>query len=432
MALRHNSKISDNEPKWSSWIEKNRKYLPSNAFAEGDEDKKSTWSFPHHWVEGGEDTDGDGIWDDGEMYLHKEGLNAAWAAANGARSGKKASPDVIEHLRRHRMALGLEKGEKQSLSCPKTALNLGENMSGKLVFVDGDGEELPGKPFKMTVYSGEVIPNHWYWGNLAIDLDGIEIYRQQLPVLREHNPDRVVGYTTKIKVEEGKLVAYGYVLEDTEEGKEVISLSQKGFPWQASMYIPPEAIERVEGGQFALVNGKKLFGPGTVFRQATLRECSFCVLGADKHTDAQTFADKDNVQLNVEYFKNTVREEGMEIKTVAQLKEQYPELCKQLADEAVAQERQRIIDIQSAAFKGQDDLVLKLIKEGVATHEAIKTLNADFKTKLEEKKDNIIHQYKESNPPSVGLSDGDKKTKNPEQELNEAVENWLNNKTNNK
>lgn len=53
--------------------------------------------YPHHWVKGN------------ELLLHKGGLNAAWAAAQGARSGQKASPEIISHLEAHRKALGLDK-----------------------------------------------------------------------------------------------------------------------------------------------------------------------------------------------------------------------------------------------------------------------------------------------------------------------------------
>ena len=106
MAHNHNSKTADNEPAWSS-VDKTA--LPRNAFADmGDPDKKSTWKFPHHWIKGGTKKDDNGIWIDGEMYLHRGGLNAAWAAANGARSGEKASQAVIDHLQRHRKALGMD------------------------------------------------------------------------------------------------------------------------------------------------------------------------------------------------------------------------------------------------------------------------------------------------------------------------------------
>lgn len=106
MAFRHNNTVDENEP---SWGDVDKTALPRQAFADmGEPDKKSTWKYPHHWVKGGTKKDDNGIWEDGELLLHRGGLNAAWAAANGARSGQKASPEVIAHLRAHRKALGLE------------------------------------------------------------------------------------------------------------------------------------------------------------------------------------------------------------------------------------------------------------------------------------------------------------------------------------
>ena len=85
MAFSHNSKTSDSEPNWGS-VDKTA--LPRNAHADqGEAGKKSTWSYPHHWISGGTQKDDDGIWINGTMYLHEGGLNAAWAAAQGARSG---------------------------------------------------------------------------------------------------------------------------------------------------------------------------------------------------------------------------------------------------------------------------------------------------------------------------------------------------------
>jgi len=92
-AYQHNSKIKEGEPAWGS-VDKTT--LPREAHADmGESDKKSTWKYPHHWIS------------DGVMYLHKGGLNTAWAAANGARSGQKASAEVMDHLQKHRSALGI-------------------------------------------------------------------------------------------------------------------------------------------------------------------------------------------------------------------------------------------------------------------------------------------------------------------------------------
>lgn len=109
MAHRHNSKLAPNEPPWG---EVDKTALPRNAHAEqGEEGKKSTWGYPHHHIVGGTKKDNDGIWTDGEMYLHKGGLNAAWSAAQGARSGQKSSQGVIDHLQAHRRAIGIEDDE---------------------------------------------------------------------------------------------------------------------------------------------------------------------------------------------------------------------------------------------------------------------------------------------------------------------------------
>jgi len=75
-----------------------------------------TRANPHHWVENGGNIDENGVYTTGDMYLHKGGLNAAWAAAQGARSGEKASQEVIDHLQAHRKAIGADtKAEANAL-----------------------------------------------------------------------------------------------------------------------------------------------------------------------------------------------------------------------------------------------------------------------------------------------------------------------------
>lgn len=106
LAFVHNSKVAEDEPSWGG-IDKTA--LPRMAFADqGQADEKSTWSYPHHWVSGGSEKSDAGVYTNGTLYLHREGLNAAWAAAQGAHTGKKASAAVIAHLQKHRDALGLE------------------------------------------------------------------------------------------------------------------------------------------------------------------------------------------------------------------------------------------------------------------------------------------------------------------------------------
>ena len=89
MGFTHNSKTLENEPVWSV-IDKAE--LPRAAFADaGEANQPETWRYAHHFIHGD------------SLYLHKEGLKRAWAAANKA----GASVTVLNHLRRHRNAIGI-------------------------------------------------------------------------------------------------------------------------------------------------------------------------------------------------------------------------------------------------------------------------------------------------------------------------------------
>ncbi len=104
-AFHHNSETSPDEPDWAG-VDKTA--LPALAFADH-AGQQSQWSFPHHWVQNAGGKDKDGNWTTGTLLLHKGGLNAAWAAAQGAHTGKKADAAVIAHLEMHRKAIGLDK-----------------------------------------------------------------------------------------------------------------------------------------------------------------------------------------------------------------------------------------------------------------------------------------------------------------------------------
>jgi len=103
MSLTHNSQTADTEPNWS---EVDKDNLPNSAFADREERR-----YPHHWVQNGADPDQEGRYTSGTMYLHKGGLNAAWSAAQGARSGEEASNAIKSHLQQHRNTLGIDQDD---------------------------------------------------------------------------------------------------------------------------------------------------------------------------------------------------------------------------------------------------------------------------------------------------------------------------------
>lgn len=140
MALNHNSKLADDEPDWS---EVDKTQLPENAFVWQAEDheseNKSTWSYPHHFVrdgEMGEDDEGNEVYTSGDMYLHESGLDAAWAAAQGARSGEEASQTIKDHLQAHREDIGAKSQPIEKVEYMRTSDSPDLEFGGK---EDGPG-----------------------------------------------------------------------------------------------------------------------------------------------------------------------------------------------------------------------------------------------------------------------------------------------------
>ena len=179
------SKTADSEPNWG---DVNKTKLPRQAFADqGDPQNKSTWKYPHHWVRNGGVLNDDGVYTTGDMYLHKGGLNAAWAAAQGARSGQEASSAVKAHLQAHRRALDLNTqnneedvmaGEKKCCEEKVNALIANEDTT----FVETDREWLSamneeqieklGTGEEVKVNNGEATPAIILAGDEPVTLKG--------------------------------------------------------------------------------------------------------------------------------------------------------------------------------------------------------------------------------------------------------------------
>ena len=153
----------------------------------------------------------------------------------------------------------------------------------------------------IIAYSGKDI-NHFWWGKLAIDLQGMELSKKTYPVLDQHDLTRKIGFTGKpIVTDDFKLVHNNVTFVDTPFSEEFQKLSKQGFPYEASITAKPSVIEEVEEGTSVDVNGRKFSGPGSIFRKWEYREVSVCVFGADKNTKAKAFDEGD--EFDVEVFK---------------------------------------------------------------------------------------------------------------------------------
>jgi len=282
---------------------------------------------------------------------------------------------------------GQPKQSRQSTEkIPAAALRFREEDAGVTVLAAKEDE--PDKPrFQMIANSGKVIQNHPYWGNFAVDMKGIKIGNKRKPALRDHDTGKIVGWTENIVADEkAGIVAQGYFSQTTEHGREAQGLADEKFPWQASIYIPPTKIERVEEGEEVEVNGYALKGPGTVFRKSILREVSFCALGADERTSAVAMSDGEAIELDVEVlgYESVSEETEMDELTIEKLREEHADLCEQIENEAVDKlkvddkveealksERERISGILNVAKEfEQFEIAVKAIEDGETVEQA--------------------------------------------------------------
>ncbi len=196
-----------------------------------------------------------------------------------------------------------------------------------------EGEADNGK-FRIVAYSGEVLTGHWYWGNLAFDLKGQKFAKSTTPILSEHLREMRIGFTTKQEISD-KIIVEGTYLGNAAAQQAKSDIAE-GFPMQASVYNQPDVVEHVEAGVSVEVNGRTLTGPGTVFRQATIREVSMCTLGFDGETEAVAAAeDKQEIQFDV-VNKETDMSKTDEKLTLTAFAADHPDLKKEIEQAAFA------------------------------------------------------------------------------------------------
>lgn len=178
---------------------------------------------------------------------------------------------------------------EETESTPNEALFLAS--SGQVEVQPKVGAEAKTRPFEMIVNTGEPIRGHWYWGDFIFDLSGLESRKDSIPVLREHDVERVVGFTEGLEATESGLSVKGQLVLSEPDAQKVANLSDASYPWQASMFFTVSVMEEVQSGETVEVNGREYAGPMMVMRKWRLREVSFCTLGADEMTHAQALGE---------------------------------------------------------------------------------------------------------------------------------------------
>jgi len=144
--------------------------------------------------------------------------------------------------------------------------------------------------FRMVAYTGGVMRITGFPHPVVVDLEGLAIDRQDIPVRLDHNPRQGVGHTHRVAIDNGQVVAEGLISRDTSWARDVAKSGVNGFPWQASIGAAVVDAQFIPNGQSITVNGRTFDGPLHVVRKAILKEISFVDSGADPSTSARIAA----------------------------------------------------------------------------------------------------------------------------------------------
>lgn len=187
--------------------------------------------------------------------------------------------------------------------------------------------------FKGVGYTGDMIFNHPYWGNVVFDLSLMNV-PEKMPILRDHYLERIVGHSDKFEIStQTGLELEGFLSKSTPFGQEVIALSDEGFPWQMSVRIKPDRIEEVSAGASFTVNGKAFTGPAIIFRESNILETSFTPTGWDRGTSASAMSrtnKEEDTQMSKE-LEDKIKELTGKIETLEAANKQLTDANTELA-----------------------------------------------------------------------------------------------------
>lgn len=280
-----------------------------------------------------------------------------------------------------------------------------------------ENEAKEGADFQMEAYTGAVV-DRW-WGKLAIEISGIKA-PQRMPILRDHIPRDIVGYSLKSWSDDSFWVT-GRYSKATETAKEVQALADEGFPWQASIRVEAMEIVEIKSGAVKNVNGIEVMGPAEIWTKSKVSETSFVPMGADGDTTVTRFSKFEETARGA---NKTQEKEGIEMFTIEQLEREAPELLAKIRQDAVGSvdetalkkdgadaERARLLGLAEVQFgKEPADAFKKVVETGVTVEQftAIRgTVPPGGNDTLANHKKQILEALKNSGPKNPGAGGGD-------------------------
>lgn len=161
-----------------------------------------------------------------------------------------------------------------------------------------------GRPFSILAYTGAVFERPY--GRCVIDLAGMEaVDPTGTPIYRNHDPNQYIGRSGKLgeglTISPAGVKVTGRLFAGVRDAEEASTISDQGGRWRASVGIDidADAVETLDEGETAEVNGREVEGPIFVFRSTKLKEVSFVPIGADASTSAVALSGHHQKEANM-------------------------------------------------------------------------------------------------------------------------------------
>lgn len=215
-----------------------------------------------------------------------------------------------------------------------------------------------------VAYAGGVLS--YYGDNIAIDLDSLQFNGRQIPLLHNHDRDRVVGYGHLMR-EGNALIVEGEMLNN-DHASEITSAADEGLEWQMSVHIESSRTLTRNAGD--VVNGQAItVDDVTVLADGVIREVSFTPTGVDADTSARILS----LSLKSDKEQPMNKELEQQVATLsaekANLAAENETLKQQLAEQATATKLAQLsalgVDGERAAklAKADDDTFAALVEQ---------------------------------------------------------------------
>ncbi len=237
--------------------------------------------------------------------------------------------------------------------------------------------------FAIKAYTGGVMQVGGFYDPVVIELSGIKPMAKSIPILSGHQHDRIVGHSTEITSDKGRVQVNGVISGVGFYAREVLDASANGFPWQASVGARIDKAVFLEEGSSREVNGKLVKGPVVIAQRSTLTEVSFVPVGADQRTSATVVAEVDPSSSSMEIFDMSfddfVAELGFDLEKLSEKQKAY--LQAKFDEGLTAAETKKVLKEKKktpakTVTAQVDDSITRTREEAAAESDRIASINA--------------------------------------------------------